>query len=110
MAAERGAKAGGLPRQVWVLLAVAVCLRVAALGVLDGPDLVSASESGLTAAWWGAVPAVVVGGCATLVVAGLWTRLFPELASMDRFPDPDPGAGAVAVPGPGRAPGEGAGP
>jgi hypothetical protein len=52
MAADRAAKAGGLPRQVWVLLAVAVCLRVAALGVLDGPDLVSASESGLTAANW----------------------------------------------------------
>jgi MFS family permease len=47
-------------------------------------------ESGLTAGWWGAVPAVIVGGCATLVVAGVWTRLFPELAGMDRFPDRDP--------------------
>jgi MFS family permease len=44
-------------------------------------------ESGLTAAWFGTVPAVVVGGCATLVVAGVWTRLFPELWRMDRFPD-----------------------
>jgi len=43
-------------------------------------------ESGLTAAWFGTVPAVVVGGCATLVVAGAWSRLFPELARLDRFP------------------------
>jgi MFS family permease len=43
-------------------------------------------ESGLTAALFGTVPAVIVGGCATLVVAGAWSRLFPELAGMDRFP------------------------
>ena len=29
---------------------------------------------------------VIVGGCATLAVAGLWSRLFPELSRMDRFP------------------------
>jgi MFS family permease len=43
-------------------------------------------ESGLTAAWWGLVPAVVVGGGATLAVAWLWTRWFPELRRLDRFP------------------------
>lgn len=43
-------------------------------------------ESGVTAAWWGAVPAVIVGGVATLGVAALWSRLFPELAGMDRLP------------------------
>jgi MFS family permease len=43
-------------------------------------------ESGLTAAWWGLVPAVVVGGLATLVVAFAWTRWFPELRQLDRFP------------------------
>ena len=43
---------GGSPRAVWVLLAAAVCLRLAALAVFDGPDLVPASESGLTAANW----------------------------------------------------------
>jgi len=47
-------------------------------------------ESGVTAAWWGAVPAVIVGGCATLVVAGVWSRLFPELSRMDRFPGAEP--------------------
>jgi MFS family permease len=44
-------------------------------------------ESGAVAAWIGAVPAVLVGGAATLLVAVAWTRLFPELWRMDRFPD-----------------------
>jgi MFS family permease len=43
-------------------------------------------ESGLTAAWFGTVPAVVIGGCATLLVAGVWSRRFPELWRLDRFP------------------------
>ncbi|NJD33200.1 MAG: MFS transporter [Gammaproteobacteria bacterium] len=43
-------------------------------------------ESGLTAAWFGTVPAVIVGGCATLAVAATWTKLFPEIWKMDRFP------------------------
>jgi hypothetical protein len=34
----------------------------------------------------GVVPAVLVGGSVTLVVAIGWTRLFPELWRMDRFP------------------------
>jgi hypothetical protein len=36
-------------------------------------------ESGLTAQWFGAVRAVVLGGLGTLVVTGLWARCFPEL-------------------------------
>jgi MFS family permease len=36
-------------------------------------------ESGVTAQWFGTVPAVVLGGIGTLVVIGLWTWLFPEL-------------------------------
>jgi MFS family permease len=43
-------------------------------------------ESGVVAAWLGAVPAVLVGGAATLIVACLWARFFPELWHMDRFP------------------------
>jgi hypothetical protein len=43
-------------------------------------------ESGVTAAWWGVVPAVVVGGAVTLLVGGLWTRIFPVLWRLDRFP------------------------
>ncbi|MGD0963825.1 MAG: MFS transporter [Candidatus Acidiferrales bacterium] len=36
-------------------------------------------ESGLTAAWFGTVPAVVLGGIGTLVVTALWAWGFPEL-------------------------------
>lgn len=36
-------------------------------------------ESGVTAGWWGAQPAVLVGGIATIAVALLWMRFFPEL-------------------------------
>jgi len=43
-------------------------------------------ESGLTAAWWGLVPAVVAGGAATLLVAWAWARWFPQLRRLDRFP------------------------
>ena len=45
-------------------------------------------ESGVTAAWWGVVPSVVIGGFATIAVAGIWTRLFPVLWRLDRFPRP----------------------
>jgi MFS family permease len=44
-------------------------------------------ESGLTAAWWGLKPAVVIGGIASVFIAGLWMRWFPGLRTMDRFPD-----------------------
>ena len=47
-------------------------------------------ESGVTAAWWGLRPAVVVGGVASVAIAGLWARWFPELRGMDRFPGHDP--------------------
>jgi MFS family permease len=43
-------------------------------------------ESGVMAKWWGAVRAVLIGGVATLVVTGLWTRLFPVLWKMQEFP------------------------
>ena len=36
-------------------------------------------ESGVTAHWFGTVPAVVIGGVGTLVVIALWAWLFPEL-------------------------------
>jgi hypothetical protein len=36
-------------------------------------------ESGVTAGWWGARPAVLAGGIATIAVALLWMRLFPGL-------------------------------
>ncbi len=36
-------------------------------------------ESGLTAQWFGTVPAVVLGGLGTLVVIAVWAWLFPDL-------------------------------
>lgn len=42
-------------------------------------------ESGLTAHWFGTVPAVVLGGIGTLVVTGAWMKLFPSLAQRDRL-------------------------
>src|SRR6202162_2333758 len=36
-------------------------------------------ESGLTAQWFGTVPAVVLGGVGTLVVIAVWAWIFPEL-------------------------------
>ena len=42
-------------------------------------------ESGLTAHWFGTVPAVVLGGVGTLVVIGLWAWLFPELRKVDQL-------------------------
>ena len=40
-------------------------------------------ESGVTAALFGTVPAVLIGGIGTMVVVLLWTRLFPKLAQID---------------------------
>jgi MFS family permease len=42
-------------------------------------------ESGVTARWLGPVPAVIVGGVATLLVVASYLNLFPELRLMDRF-------------------------
>jgi MFS family permease len=36
-------------------------------------------ESGVTAQWFGTVPAVVLGGIGTLVVIAVWAWLFPDL-------------------------------
>jgi MFS family permease len=36
-------------------------------------------ESGLTAQWWGAVRAVVIGGVGSLAITGLWSAFFPKL-------------------------------
>src|SRR5580693_6777744 len=36
-------------------------------------------ESGVTAQWFGSVPAVILGGVGTLVVIALWAWWFPEL-------------------------------
>ncbi len=40
-------------------------------------------ESGVTAALFGTVPAVLIGGIGTLMVVILWARFFPQLARVD---------------------------
>lgn len=67
-------------------------------------------ESGLTAAFLGVVPAVLVGGITTVLVAIVWARLFPALWSLRRFPEaattrdgtPDAAAAVAEWPSPER--------
>jgi MFS family permease len=54
---------------------------------ISGSNELGAFESGVAAALIGAVPAVVLGGVATLVVAAVWWKLFPALARVDRLDD-----------------------
>jgi MFS family permease len=42
-------------------------------------------ESGVTAAWFGTVPAVIIGGLGTLAVVGLWMWWFPALRKRERL-------------------------
>lgn len=43
-------------------------------------------ESGITAGWFGVVPAVMLGGAMTLAVVGIWVWMFPVLRRMQRLP------------------------
>jgi MFS family permease len=40
-------------------------------------------ESGITAQWFGAVPAVILGGAGTIAIVVLWAWLFPSLRRVD---------------------------
>jgi MFS family permease len=42
-------------------------------------------RAGLTAFWWGAIPAVVAGGVGSVLVALLWMRLFPTLRKVEKL-------------------------
>ena len=62
-----------------------------------------AFESGVAAALIGAVPAVVIGGIASVAVAIIWAWRFPSLRRVDRFdevrPPPVVGPGAAVTGG-----------
>lgn len=66
--------------------------RVASAGTL----FVSASNelgefyAGLVARLLGAVPAVVMGGCAAMLVTALWAWAFPELRKANKLVPPEP--------------------
>jgi MFS family permease len=42
-------------------------------------------RAGTMAAWFGTIPAVLIGGIGTLMIVALWSRLFPDLARVDRL-------------------------
>jgi MFS family permease len=42
-------------------------------------------ESGITAQWFGAVPAVIMGGIGTLLITALWAWNFPELRRVEKL-------------------------
>jgi hypothetical protein len=63
---------------------------VGAVGAVNGLFIGASNqlgefESGITAHWFGTVPAVVMGGVGTLLVTGVWIKLFPSLANRDRM-------------------------
>jgi MFS family permease len=58
-------------------------------------------ESGVTAQWFGTVPAVILGGIGTLVVIAVWAWLFPELrhaGELSAIPSEEVGASAGTSP------------
>jgi MFS family permease len=100
----------GISRTIWIsLLAlvivgasdmISVVIRASILQLATPPEMrgrvsavnwlfVGASnefggfESGVTAQWWGAVRAVVIGGIGSLIVTGLAGALFPTLRNAD---------------------------
>ncbi len=42
-------------------------------------------ESGVTAQWFGSVPAVILGGIGAIAVTGLWAWIFPQLRKVDQL-------------------------
>jgi MFS family permease len=54
---------------------------------ISASNELGAFESGVAAALIGAVPAVVLGGVATMAIAVTWWRFFPALAKVDRLDD-----------------------
>jgi MFS family permease len=61
--------------------------RVSAVNMvfIGASNEVGQFESGITAHWFGTVPAVVMGGIGTMLVVALWSRLFPELRRVDKL-------------------------
>jgi MFS family permease len=47
-------------------------------------------ESGVTASWFGTIPAVILGGFGTLAVVAIWMSLFPALRRVNRLTDVEP--------------------
>jgi hypothetical protein len=56
---------------------------------IGGSNELGAFESGVAGQLLGPAGAVVLGGMATLGIAGTWWTLFPDLRDVDRFPGAD---------------------
>jgi MFS family permease len=61
--------------------------RVSAVNMLfiGASNEVGQFESGITAQWFGAVPAVVLGGAGTIAIVLAWNWLFPSLRKVDKL-------------------------
>jgi MFS family permease len=61
--------------------------RVSAVNMvfIGASNEVGQFESGVTAQWFGAVPAVVMGGVGTIIIVGLWAIFFRSLRTLDRL-------------------------
>jgi predicted MFS family arabinose efflux permease len=61
--------------------------RVGAINFLfvNASNQLGEFRAGVTAAWWGAIPAVLVGGIGSVLIALLWMRLFPGLRKVERL-------------------------
>jgi MFS family permease len=65
--------------------------RVSAINYLfvGSSNTLGEFESGAVAAWLGAVPAVLIGGIGSLVIAATWMLMFPSLRRLDRYEPAD---------------------
>ena len=61
--------------------------RVSAVNMvfIGASNEVGQFESGITAQWFGTVPAVVLGGVGTIAIVALWAWLFPGLRRLDEL-------------------------
>jgi MFS family permease len=61
--------------------------RVSAVNMvfIGASNEVGQVESGITAQWFGTVPAVVLGGVGTIAIVVLWSCLFPALRRVDKL-------------------------
>jgi len=61
--------------------------RVSAINsmFIGGSNELGEFESGVTARWFGAAPAAVLGGVLTLAVVAGWIGMFPALRKLDRL-------------------------
>ena len=61
--------------------------RVSAVNMLfiGASNEIGQFESGVTAQWFGTVPAVVLGGAGTILIVLLWMWMFPALRRVDKL-------------------------